>query len=106
MFSSGKDSVWGFASDLRAHEVGVMKPPPQKARVPASVGGGSASPLLIVAREGDTHSCHLKEVTVVIHLESKTAGDFRPEFMSRAYLSCWASNLLGQNQFKFIFLSR
>lgn len=41
-----------FASDLRAYEVGAMKPPPQRARVPAPVG--SASLLLIVAEEGDT----------------------------------------------------
>jgi hypothetical protein len=82
MFSVRKDSVWGFVSDLRAYEVGAMKPPPQRARAPASLG--SASLLLIVAREGDTPL--FKEVTVAIYLEIKTEGDFRPEFTPRACL--------------------
>lgn len=83
MFSPRKDSLWGFA-----YEVGVMKPPPQQARVP-QLQRGQHPP-----SEGEGATLTGKEVTVVIHLQIEIVGDFRLEFMSRACLTCFGTKLV------------
>lgn len=42
----------------------------------------------------------------MIHLQIEIVGDFRPEFMSRACLTCFGTKLVGQKQSKFILLGR
>lgn len=95
MFSSRKDSLWGFA-----YEVGAMKPLPQQARVP-QLQQGQHPP-----SEGEGAILTGKEVTAVIHLQIERVGDFRPEFMSRACLTCFGTKLVGQKQPKPILLGQ